>query len=587
MEKLIEKLSNIVKDIFEGFGYDRRYGAVTVSNRSDLCQFQCNGALSAAKEYKKAPIYIAKEIIEELKNVDILESVSTAGPGFININIKDDFLTSYINQIYNDDNLGCLKAENPKTIIVDYGGANVAKPLHVGHLRAAIIGESIKRISRFLGHTVIGDVHLGDWGLQMGMVISELKRRKPHLPYFDENHRDEYPETPPFTLDELEEIYPTASKLAKNDDKVMEEAKKITVELQRGRNGYIALWKHILNVSVADLRKNYGNLNVEFDLWKGESDSQDYMDEMIKYLKENNYTLESQGALVVDVSKESDTDTIPPFIVLKSDGATLYSTTDLATIWGRVIDYDPDEIIYVVDKRQGLHFEQVFRCAKKTKIVEEDLKFDFIGFGTMNGKDGKPFKTREGGVMRLQDLIEIIKDNVRDKLKENNSIEDDEIDEIARKVGLSALKYGDLSNVITKDYIFDIDKFSSFEGNTGPYILYTIVRIKSILKKISAECPSFSKNILKPYGEVERDLMLKLSKFNELVELSFMDKSPNKICEYIYETSNLFNRFYHNNRIISEVDLDKKMSWINLITLTKNILETGLNLLGIDAPDKM
>lgn len=587
MEKLLEKLSKIVQEKFEQHGYDREYGSVNISNRQDLCQFQCNGALPAAKKYKKPPIAIANEIAEDLRNYEGFEDVSTANPGFININLKDSFLIDYLNHMSEDKKYGCTEASMPMTIIVDYGGANVAKPLHVGHLRAAIIGESIKRISRFLGHNVIGDVHLGDWGLQIGMVISELKRRKPELPYFDENYIGDYPEEAPFTINELEEIYPAASKLAKSDEKAMEEARKATFELQNGRKGYIALWKHILNVSVKDLKKNYGSLNVEFDLWKGESDCQKYIDEVVEYLKTNNYAYISEGALVVDVSKETDTYTIPPFIALKSDGAALYGTTDLATIWERIKDYTPDQIIYVVDKRQNLHFEQVFRCAKKSKIAGEALKLDFIGFGTMNGKDGKPFKTREGGVMRLQDLIEMIKESVRGKLKENKTIDEESMEEIVRKVGLAALKYGDLSNQVTKDYIFDLDKFSSFEGNTGPYILYTVVRIKSILSKSAQDIEVHPAELRAPYSKIERDLMLKLTAINEVIESAFNDKSPNRICEYIYDVSNLFNKFYHDNIIITEEDINKKMSWIKLITLTKNILETGLDLLGMEAPDRM
>jgi arginyl-tRNA synthetase len=419
------------------------------------------------------------------------------------------------------------------------------------------------------------------------MVISELKRRKPELPYFHENYIEKYPAEAPFTIDELEEIYPSASKLAKSNESVMEEARRVTYELQNGREGYIALWKHILGVSVTDLKKNYSKLNVEFDLWKGESDSQKYIGEMVNYLVENNYTYESEGATVIDVSKEDDTHTIPPFILLKSDGATLYSTTDLATIWERIKEYDPDEILYVVDKRQGMHFEQVFRCAVKTKIASEKLELNFIGFGTMNGKDGKPFKTRDGGVMRLQDLIKMIKDNVREKLKESKSINENEMEEISRKVGLAALKYGDLSNQVTKDYVFDLDRFSSFEGNTGPYILYTVVRIKSILGKSEDEIRKYELKLIKPYSETERDLMLKLTAFNEAVEKAFCDKAPNRICEYIYDLANMFNKFYHDNRIIAEENIEKKMSWIKLITITKSILETGLDLLGLEAPDRM
>lgn len=587
MDKLIKSLSNVVQDKFEKCGYDREYGNISVSNRPDLCQFQCNGALPAGKKYKKAPLTIANDVLEVLKGEDIFESVVVAPPGFINIIVKDSYITSYINDMYSDDRLGCSIAEYPMTIVVDYGGANIAKPLHVGHLRPAIIGESIKRIARFLGHNVIGDVHLGDWGLPIGMVISEVKRRHPNLSYFDDSFMGEYPIKAPFTIDELEEIYPAASAFAKSNEEAMEEAQRVIVELQKCRRGYYALWKHIVNVSVADLKKNYGNLNVEFDLWKGESDCQEYIEPLVNYLNEGNYTYRSEGALVVDVVKETDKATIPPIIILKSDGAALYGTTDLATIWQRIQDYKPNEIVYVVDKRQGLHFEQVFRCAKKTKIASNNLNLQFIGFGTMNGKDGKPFKTRDGGVMRLQELITIINDNVKDKLKDNENMTSEEREEISRKVGLVALKYGDLSNIVTKDYIFDIEKFASFEGNTGPYLLYTMVRIKSILKKAKEELGEYGNVIIDPNSQVERDLMLQLSKFNDMVDLSFNEKAPNKICDYVYELSNMFNRFYHENKILAEDNKEKKVSWLNLITLTLKVLETALELLGMECPDRM
>ncbi|WP_238915883.1 arginine--tRNA ligase [Clostridium sp. YIM B02555] len=587
MKNLVIQLTELVQAKFESLGYDKEYGKVEISNRPDLCQYQCNGALKAAKVYKKAPIAIANEVAEVLKQEEVFADITAVAPGFININIKDGFLTNYINDIYKDEKFGCTVAEKPMTIVVDYGGANIAKPLHVGHLRSAIIGESIKRIGRYLGHSVIGDVHLGDWGLQIGMVITEVQRRHPELPYFDENFTGEYPEVAPFTIDELEDIYPAASKLAKSDEEAMALAKKATAELQEGKKGYIALWKHIINVSVSDLKRNYAALNVEFDLWKGESDANPYIEDMIKYFNDNNYTHVSEGALVIEVEEETDKKPMPPIIIQKSDGASLYGTTDLATIIERVRDYNPKEIIYVVDKRQGLHFEQVFRCARKTKIVSDELNFEFVGFGTMNGKDGKPFKTREGGVMRLQDLISIIKGNVKERLNDNNRISADEVDEIARIVGLSALKYGDLSNIPTKDYIFDIDKFSSFEGNTGPYILYTAVRIKSILNKAKEELGDFASEIKVPSTDVERDLMLAFVRFNSVVESTFKDKSPNRLCEFIYEISNLFNRFYHENRILTEEDKEKKVSWLNLLALTVNILETALDLLGMEVPDKM
>ena len=585
MKIFIEQISDIFMNTFEELGYDRSAGRVNVSNRPDLCQYQCNGALACAKKYKKAPNAIAQEVVEKLKDNEIFSKLEIAGPGFVNITINDEFLVDYVNKMNNDDKFGTSQATEIKKIIVDYGGANVAKPLHIGHLRSAIIGESIKRIAKYLGHDVTGDVHLGDWGLQMGMVISEVERRNPSLPYFDESFEGEYPVEAPFTIDELEDIYPYASKLAKSDEAVMEAAKKATVELQQGRRGYVALWKHILNVSVNDLKKNYGNLDVNFELWNGESDAQKFIPPMIEELKANGFAKESEGALVFDVSEETDKSPVPPLLLLKSDGASLYGTTDLATVVERVRDLKADEIIYLADKRQGLHYEQFFRAAKKSGIAKEDTVLDFIGFGTMNGKDGKPFKTREGGVMRLADLINLIKEAGKEKLKGNKNIAEEDVEEISSKVGLAALKYGDLSNQASKDYIFDIDRFASFEGNTGPYILYTIVRIKSILNKANAT--EINSAVLVPQSDSERNLMLQLIKFNEVIELSFRDRAPHKICEYIYELSNNFNRFYNDTRIVSEKNEAKKGSWLSLINLVKNVLEQCLDLLGMESVERM
>ena len=585
MKIFIEQISDIFMNTFEELGYDRSAGRVNVSNRPDLCQYQCNGALACAKKYKKAPNAIAQEVVEKLKDNEIFSKLEIAGPGFVNITINDEFLVDYVNKMNNDDKFGTSQATEIKKIIVDYGGANVAKPLHIGHLRSAIIGESIKRIAKYLGHDVTGDVHLGDWGLQMGMVISEVERRNPSLPYFNESFEGEYPVEAPFTIDELEDIYPYASKLAKSDEAVMEAAKKATVELQQGRRGYVALWKHILNVSVNDLKKNYGNLDVNFELWNGESDAQKFIPPMIEELKANGFAKESEGALVFDVSEETDKSPVPPLLLLKSDGASLYGTTDLATVVERVRDLKADEIIYLADKRQGLHYEQFFRAAKKSGIAKEDTVLDFIGFGTMNGKDGKPFKTREGGVMRLADLINLIKEAGKEKLKGNKNIAEEDVEEISSKVGLAALKYGDLSNQASKDYIFDIDRFASFEGNTGPYILYTIVRIKSILNKANAT--EINSAVLVPQSDSERNLMLQLIKFNEVIELSFRDRAPHKICEYIYELSNNFNRFYNDTRIVSEENEAKKGSWLSLINLVKNVLEQCLDLLGMESVERM
>ena len=487
-----------------------------------------------------------------------------------------------------DEKLSVTPARTPKTIIVDYGGPNVAKPLHVGHLRSAIIGESLKRIGRFMGHKIIGDVHLGDWGLQMGLIITELRHRKPELVYFDDSFEGDYPEEAPFTISELEEIYPSASARSKEDEEYRNEALEATHLLQQGKRGYHALWQHIINVSVSDLKKNYNNLDVSFDLWKSESDAQPYIPDMVEEMKKGGFAYEDQGALVVDVKEENDTKEIPPCMLLKSDGASLYTTTDLATIVERMKLFQPDEILYVVDKRQELHFIQVFRCARKTGLVKDDTKLSFLGFGTMNGKDGKPFKTREGGVMRLENLIADINEEMYRKIVENRSVRDTDAKDTARIVGLSAIKYGDLSNQATKDYIFDVDRFTSFEGNTGPYILYTIVRMKSILSRYAQEGGNLdSGRILKAVNESEKNLMLQLTSFGATVENAFEEKAPHKICAYIYDVSNAFNSFYHETKILSEENQEQKESFIQLLKLAKNVLETAIDLLGFSAPDRM
>ena len=487
-----------------------------------------------------------------------------------------------------DEKLGADTAQEPKTIVIDYGGPNVAKPLHVGHLRSAIIGESIKRIGRFVGHKVIGDVHLGDWGLQMGLIITELKHRQPELVYFDDSYTGEYPAEAPFTISELEEIYPCASGKSKEDEAYRQEALEATHLLQQGKPGYMALWNHIMSVSVTDLKRNYANLNVSFDLWKKESDAQPYIPDMVEMMKEKGFAYEDQGALVVDVKEETDTKEIPPCMLLKSDGASLYTTTDLATIVERMKLFQPDEILYVVDKRQELHFIQVFRCARKTGLVKEDTRLSFLGFGTMNGKDGKPFKTREGGVMRLENLIADIDEEMFTKIVENRSVRDKDARDTAKIVGLAAIKYGDLSNQATKDYIFDVDRFTSFEGNTGPYILYTIVRIKSILNRyVEAGGNLEAGEILPASNSSEKNLMLQLSGFGSMIESAFEEKAPHKICAYIYEVSNAFNSFYHETKILSEENQAQKESYIRLLQLTKRVLETSIDLLGFEAPDKM
>ncbi|HKL79524.1 MAG TPA: arginine--tRNA ligase, partial [Mobilitalea sp.] len=568
---------------------EEKYGFVTLSNRPDLCQYQCNGALAAAKQYKTAPIKIAEEITGLLKDNKKFSEITAIMPGFINISLSDEFLSEYLNEMRNTEAYGCEKENNPQTVIIDYGGPNIAKPLHVGHMRSAIIGESIKRILKFMGNKVIGDAHLGDWGTPMGLVIAELKRRKPKLVYFDESFTGEYPTEAPFNVSELEEIYPAASAYSKENPEFREEAKQITYLMQNGHRGYMALWHQMQEVSVSDLRRIYESLNVSFDLWKKESDAQPYIPEMIQYLKENNYTKISDGALVVEVKEESDTKEIPPCMILKTDGATLYNTTDLATIVERMKLFSPDRIIYITDKRQELYFDIVFRCARKTKLVKEDTQLDFIGFGTMNGKDGKPFKTREGGVMRLEYLIKDVNDAVYAKIMENRSMDEEQANNVAAKVALAALKYGDLSNQATKDYVFDVDRFTSFEGDTGPYILYTIVRIKSILAKIIEQNIEVKagQTILPALSATEKTLMLEVTKFNDMISAAYAETAPHKLCQYIYDLANAFSSFYHDTKIITEENVERRASWIILITLVRDILLTGIDLLGIVAPDRM
>ena len=592
MEQILDLISNYVAEAFETAGYDPELGKVKVSDRPDLCEYQCNGAMAGAKRYHKAPLMIAEDVAEVLKDTDAFESVEAVRPGFLNLKLSGPFLSQYLSAMAADENLGAEKAAEPKTVIIDYGGANVAKPLHVGHLRSAVIGESIKRILHFAGHRTIGDVHLGDWGLQMGLIITELKHRQPDLPYFDDNWEGDYPAEAPFTISELEEIYPAASLKSKEDEEYKKEALEATYQLQQGKKGYHALWEHILRVSIEDLKRNYSSLNVEFELWKKESDAQPYIPGLVSYLKENGYAHPDQGALVVDVAEETDTKKVPPCMILKSDGASLYNTTDLATIVMRMENWDPDQIIYVVDKRQELYFTQVFRCARKTKLVKEETGLDFLGFGTMNGKDGKPFKTRQGGVMRLENLIREINEEMLRKILENHEADPEEAKETAKVVALSAIKYGDLSNQASKDYIFDVDKFTSFEGNTGPYILYTIVRIKSILKRYLAETGRSAASlaslaILPAAGDSEKALGIALTGFAPAVRTAAEELAPHKICGYIYELSNAFNRFYHETKILTEEKEAQKESYIALLELTRRVLEQGIDLLGFSAPERM
>ena len=594
MKKFLDLITEEMQAAFTACGYDSQYAKVTLSNRPDLCEFQCNGAMPLAKTAHKAPIAIAEEVAAHLSDSTLFSQVEAVKPGFLNLRIREQKVVDYVNRMAQSDKLGMEKPEKEKTIIMDYGGPNVAKPLHIGHLRSAVIGEAIKRMGRFVGHHIVADVHLGDWGLQMGLIITELQERKPDLVYFDPEYTGEYPTEAPFTVSELEEIYPTASQKSKEDEEFKNRALDATAQLQGGRVGYQALLSHILNVSVTDMKNNYKKLDVDFDLWLGESDAQPYVPDMIDRLVKEGFAYESEGALVVDVAEESDTKEIPPCIIRKSDGASLYATTDLATLVQREKDYHPDQVLYIVDKRQDMHFKQVFRVAKKTGIVPQETELTFLGFGTMNGPDGKPFKTRNGGVMRLSELIEDINEEMYQKIIANQKEKNDgQIDEAAARetaqiVGLAALKYGDLSNQATKNYVFDLVRFTSFEGNTGPYILYTIVRMKSILRKYEAQGGTVKADaILALQNDNAKNLLLELAKFNQVMENAFAEIAPHKICSYIYDVANSLNHFYHETNIMAETDKEKQASHIALLEITRQVLETCIDTLGFSAPERM
>ncbi|MCI7727811.1 MAG: arginine--tRNA ligase [Clostridiales bacterium] len=583
MEKILDIITEKMQQAFADAGYDAAFGRVTVSNRPDLCEYQCNGALSAAKQYKCAPIKIAQAVVEKL-NADDYSLVEAVMPGFINLKLSDHFLQAYLEAMRTAEDFGIVKEGTGKTIVVDYGGPNVAKPLHIGHLRSAIIGESLKRLYKFFGYHTIGDIHLGDWGLQMGLIIAELQERQPDLCYFDESYTGEYPAEAPFTISELEEIYPAASAKKKVDEEFAEKAHTATYELQQGRRGYRAIWQHIMKLSVADMTRIYNSLDVHFESWLGESDADPFIPDMIADFKAKGLAVESEGAWVIPVAEETDKKEVPPCILVKSDGSAIYATTDLATMVQRMRDFKPDKILYVTDKRQALHFEQVFRAARKGGIIPENVELEHLGFGTMNGSDGKPFKTRDGGVMRLEQLIGDMTEFVRAKVVENQIVEDSAVDETTAKIALAALKYGDLSNQPTKDYVFDMDRFAAFEGNTGPYILYTIVRVKSILSRFGAweHLP-----IQAPANPCAKDLMLAVTKFGPALESALHSSAPNLICAYIYELAGCVNKFYHETPILKEEDETVKAGHIALIGLAKNVLETSISLLGFSAPEKM
>jgi arginyl-tRNA synthetase len=591
METLTQVLNEVMAAAFERAGYDRTFGTVAVSDRPDLAQYQCNGALPAAKAHREKPRDIAGKVVDALMGSAVplpLSEVSIAGPGFVNLKLDDAFLAQHVAKAAMDERLGCPAVAEPIKVVIDYGGPNVAKPMHVGHLRSTIIGDSIKRITRFLGYRAVGDVHLGDWGLQMGMLIAELRRRQPELPYFEPSRTADFPSVSPVGIADLQEMYPAASARAKSDPAAMEEARQATKELQDGRPGFRALWRHLVNESVAELRGDLGRLGVEFELWLGESDTQAAIAPLVQHLKAAGHAHESEGALVIDVTEEGDKEEIPPLILTKSDGAALYGTTDLATIEQRIAD-GARIILYVVDNRQGGHFRQVFRAARKTEIAPANIALEHIGFGTMNGKDGKPFKTREGGVMRLSDLIDMVTSKARERMAEadvGRDSPDAEKDAVAHAVGMAALKYADLVNHRTKDYVFDLDRFSAFEGRTGPYLLYAAVRIKSILRK-AEERGYAAGDLVRPTSDAERAVFLEIAKLPDAVHAAFDARAPNHLADYAYQLATLFNRFYKDHHILREENVAQRSSWLSLVSVTARVLELVLDLLGIRVPERM
>jgi len=586
---LLTRLSGIVGDAFVTVGLDPTHGEVVVSQRPDLGQFQCNGALAAAREEGKSPRDIAEAVVREFRSNELFATVSIAGPGFINLTLSDEAIAQMMQRIAEDERCGCEPVAHPVRYLVDYGGPNVAKAMHVGHIRATIIGDSIQRLLRFLGHDVITDIHMGDWGTQMGMLIIEVERLHPDLPYFDESFDGPYPKEPPVTLDDLQEMYPTVAARAAEDPHEAERARRATTELQNGRPGYRALWQHFHDVTDASHRADFHALGVEFDLWFGESTVHDRIEALLKRIETSGKSRVSDGAVVVPVADANDTMDMPPLLLSKRDGSYLYSTTDLATLEQRVDDLHREDIVYVVDARQSLHFTQVFRAARLAGIVPPDVILEHIGFGTMNGTDGKPFKTREGGVVKLKDLIEMVTDAAMQRLHEAeiaDAYPPHERVEIAKAVGIAALKFGDLSNHRTSNYVFDLNRFSSFEGKTGPYLQYGAVRIRSILRK-AEEQGLEPGSIVAPVSEVERDLMLFLARLPDVLDRAADLRAPNHIAEYAYDLTTRFNRFYEQCHILNEPDAGRQASWLTLVAATLDQLTLTLGLLGIAVPARM
>lgn len=580
---IITNLEKEIKGIIKNAGYEIENFSLQPSSRVDLGDYQINDAMSLAKTYHKNPHQIAEDIKNELEKSPKFTNINVAGPGFINISLKDEYLVEILNMINNDINTIIDKRE-PKNIILDYGGANVAKALHVGHLRSANIGEAIKRLATLLGYSVIGDAHLGDYGRPLGFVVLEIKKRYPDLPYFDESYTGDYSEVElPITNEDLEKIYPEASQKAKDDEAYLEEGRDVTAKIQSHVRGYYDLWKKVIEISKSDIKKVYDELNVHFELWLGESDAAEYFDELKEIFEKENLLEDSNGAKIVDVKEDTDKAPMPPLLFLKSNGTISYATTDLATILQRQKQYHPDEIWYCTDARQELHFTQVFRSARKAHLVDEDQKLDWFGFGTMNGSDGKPFKTRDGGVMSLKGLIDLVNEETLKRINKD-TVSEEEKDKVARTVAIATLKYADFIPYRGTDYIFELEKFADLEGKTGPYLLYSTIRMKSLLAKAKELTQDTSKVVS---TKTEKDIVLTILNLPNILNKALDSKSLNDIAEYIYKLTSLYNKFYSENKIITEEDLEKRESWLVLTNIVYNINMMLLDVLGIPVPEKM
>ena len=579
---ILKELENSLKTIIKNAGYDEESIALEPSNRRDLGEYQLNDAMQLVKTYHKNPREIAEDIVKELSKDERFTNINIAGPGFINFSLSNEYTYSFLNKI-NEDVYNNIDKKAPKKIIIDYGGANVSKALHVGHLRSANIGEALKRLAKLLGYDALGDAHLGDFGRPLGLVIKEIKEEYPNLAYFDPNYEGDYSEIDlPITNEDLERIYPLASNKSKEDEAYLEDARDITMKFQSKEKGYFELWKKIVDISKEDIKKTYDSLNTNFEIWNGESDEMEFFNELYKIYEEKGLITESEGAKVIEVATEDDNSPMPPLMMVKSNGTMSYDSTDLAAILERRVNFNPDEIWYVVDGRQSLHFEQVFRAARKGKIIDDDVELIHIGFGTMNGQDGKPFKTRDGGVMSLKNLIELINQETYKRIN-NESLTEEEKKNISEVVGMAALKYADFLPFRATDYIFEPEKFTDLEGKTGPYLLYSTIRMKSLLNKANYT----SAPITKLKGESEKDIALTLLELPNVLDRSLEVKSLNEIAEYLYKLTSSYNKFYADNKVLIEEDIELKNSWLTLTNIVYKVNLMLLDTLGIKVPNKM